>query len=91
MGGVGDPDTPEHVPYYTTWDEENETWNLGDAYYIYSHGEHLEEKINGLSMSSAYNFENGLTMFLFQAQKAFNIWHNIEPDIDEETINLSKN
>ena len=30
-------------------------------------------------------------MFLYQAQKAFNIWHNIEPDIDEETINLLKN
>ena len=36
-------------------------------------------------------FENGLNMFLYQAQKAFNIWHNIEPDIDEETINLLKN
>ena len=36
-------------------------------------------------------FENGLNMFLYQAQKSFNIWHNIEPDIDEETINLLKN
>ena len=25
-------------------------------------------------------------MFLFQAQKAFNIWHNIEPKIDEKVI-----
>ena len=31
-------------------------------------------------------YENGLNMFLFQAQKAFKIWHNIEPDINEETI-----
>ena len=30
---------------------------------------------------------NGLSMFLFQAQKAFNIWHNLEPNIDE---NLKK-
>ena len=30
--------------------------------------------------------ENGLNMFLFQAQKAFNIWHNIEPKIDEKLI-----
>ena len=29
-------------------------------------------------------------MFLFQAQKAFNIWHNIEPDIDEETNKFFK-
>ena len=25
--------------------------------------------------------ENGLNMFLFQAQKAFSIWHNIEPKL----------
>ena len=29
---------------------------------------------------------NGLDMFLFQAQKAFNIWHNIEPVIDGNLI-----
>jgi len=31
-------------------------------------------------------FENGLYMFLFQAQKAFSIWHNIEPKIDQGVI-----
>ena len=31
-------------------------------------------------------FENGLSMFLYQAQKAFNIWHNIEPIIDHEPL-----
>ena len=31
-------------------------------------------------------FENGLNMFLFQAQKAFSIWHNIEPKINQEVI-----
>ena len=30
--------------------------------------------------------ENGLNMFLFQAQKAFSIWHNFEPKIDQEVI-----
>ena len=35
-------------------------------------------------------FENGLNMFLFQAQKAFNIWHNIEPIIDEEVNKIFK-
>ena len=30
--------------------------------------------------------ENGLNMFLFQAQKAFGIWHNIEPEINQEVI-----
>lgn len=31
-------------------------------------------------------YENGLNMFLFQAQKAFNIWHDIQPNINEELI-----
>ncbi len=32
--------------------------------------------------------ENGKMMFVYQAQKAFFIWHNILPTIDSETINL---
>ena len=34
--------------------------------------------------------ENGLNMFLFQAQKAFSIWHDIEPKIDEKVIKFLK-
>ena len=34
--------------------------------------------------------ENGLNMFLFQAQKAFSIWHNIEPEINQEVIEFLK-
>ena len=36
-------------------------------------------------------FENGLNMFLFQAQKAFNIWHKIEPIVNKETIEFLNN
>ena len=32
--------------------------------------------------------ENGKMMFIYQAQKAFFIWHNILPAVDKETINL---
>ena len=32
--------------------------------------------------------ENGKMMFIYQAQKAFFIWHNILPIVDNETINL---
>ena len=32
--------------------------------------------------------ENGKTMFIHQAQKAFFIWHGVLPEIDTETINL---
>tara|TARA_B100000989_G_C19519424_1_gene463375 strand:+ start:1585 stop:2400 length:816 start_codon:yes stop_codon:yes gene_type:complete len=35
--------------------------------------------------------ENGLNMFLFQAQRAFNIWHNIEPMIDNKVIKFLEN
>ena len=43
----------------------------------------------GKSLGNIY--ENGLFMFLYQAQKAFHIWHNIEPDIDEEVVEFLKN
>ena len=32
--------------------------------------------------------ENGKMMFIYQAQKAFFIWHNILPLVDDETVNL---
>ena len=32
--------------------------------------------------------ENGKMMFIYQAQLAFNVWHNILPKIDSETIKL---
>ena len=32
--------------------------------------------------------ENGKMMFLYQAQKAFFIWHNVLPEVDNETLNL---
>ena len=32
--------------------------------------------------------ENGKMMFIYQAQLAFNIWHNILPKIDNQTIKL---
>ncbi len=35
-------------------------------------------------------YENGLNMFLFQAQKAFNIWHNIDPIINDDLIKFLK-
>jgi len=34
------------------------------------------------------NTENGKMMFVYQAQKAFFIWHNILPTVDIETLNL---
>ena len=37
------------------------------------------------------NTQNGLLMFLHQAAEAFKTWHNIEPIINEDVINLFKN
>ena len=33
-----------------------------------------------------YEIINGRDMFLYQAQKAFNLWHNITPKIDQKLI-----
>ena len=35
--------------------------------------------------------ENGKTMFAYQAQSTFKIWHNIEPKIDEKVLKLLEN
>ena len=34
--------------------------------------------------------ENGMMMFIYQAHQAFTIWHNIMPEINDETINILK-
>ena len=36
-------------------------------------------------------YVNGLNMFLYQGQKAFNIWHKIEPAITENLLKYLKN
>lgn len=36
---------------------------------------------------SGHKIFNGRDMFLFQAQKAFHLWHNIMPEIDQKLIN----
>ena len=35
-------------------------------------------------------YENGLNMFLYQAQKAFNIWHKVEPEINKKVTEFLK-
>ena len=32
--------------------------------------------------------ENGKKMFIYQAAEAFKLWHNIQPEINEEVIEL---
>ena len=34
------------------------------------------------------NTENGKLMFIYQAQLAFKLWHNILPEINKETVEL---
>ncbi len=41
--------------------------------------------------SEGNSIVNGLNMFLYQGQQAFNIWHNIEPEINKELIEFIKN
>ena len=46
----------------------------------------LETEFSKAGNMEGNKIVNGLNMFLFQAQKAFNIWHNLEPNIDENLI-----
>ena len=50
-------------------------------------------KTNFLEMAKnlGHTISNGKSMFLYQAQKAFQIWHNIKPRIDEDLINFLDN
>ena len=45
-------------------------------------GSHLSEALAKLG----HKVINGRDMFLFQAQKAFNLWHNLSPEIDRKLI-----
>jgi shikimate dehydrogenase len=38
-----------------------------------------------------YKTENGKTMFVYQALEAFKLWHNIEPEINKDTLKLLEN
>jgi len=38
-----------------------------------------------------YMTENGKTMFVYQAQEAFKLWHNIEPKVNTDTFKLLDN
>ena len=38
-----------------------------------------------------YKTENGKTMFVYQAQEAFKLWHRIEPKVNTETFKLLDN
>ena len=35
--------------------------------------------------------ENGKTMFVYQALEAFKLWHNLEPEINKDTLKLLEN
>ena len=35
-----------------------------------------------------HKIENGRKMFIYQAAAAFNIWHGINPIINDETVKL---
>ena len=47
-------------------------------------------KTNFLKNAEKYGHKvlNGEKMFIYQAQRAFDIWHNILPDIDSNLIKM---
>ena len=49
-----------------------------------------ETKFLKNAKKSGKKIENGKNMFIYQAMKAFEIWHNIKPEINKEVRNLIK-
>ena len=47
-------------------------------------------KTNFLSLAEkkGHRIINGKDMFLYQAQKAFELWNNLKPEINEQVLNL---
>jgi shikimate dehydrogenase len=41
--------------------------------------------------NKGHKIQNGKMMFIYQAQKAFELWHGFSPQIDDELINYMKN
>ena len=49
------------------------------------------QKQNFLKMQKNFHRTvNGKMMFIYQAHQSFTLWHEIMPDIDEETLNIVK-
>ena len=50
----------------------------------------IQVKLDFLLKAEKYGnkIENGKMMFIHQAQLSFELWHNILPEIDKETIKL---
>ena len=55
----------------------------------------LDTFVEAFKLESAknlgHNTLNGKSMFLYQAQKAFQIWHDIVPKIDKNILNFFEN
>ncbi len=50
-----------------------------------------ETKFLNMAKKNLNQTENGKTMFLYQAQLAFEIWHGFKPEIDSKVIELLEN
>ena len=50
----------------------------------------IETKIIKDLKNKNYKTFNGLNMFIYQGQKAFYLWNKINPEIDQDLIELLK-
>ena len=52
----------EQIDYVQTSDSTGYGTPLAEPFYVYTHSEDHEQKINGISLGLAYNFDNGLIL-----------------------------
>ena len=52
---------------------------------------HFKQNFLDAGKKNGNKIENGLNMFFFRDKQAFNIWHKVEPEINEELMEFLKN
>ena len=60
---------------------------------IYKRWKSMKHRVNDKSKAKYYKDKgikvfNGLDMFIYQGQKSFYLWNKINPEIDDDLINL---
>ena len=75
----------------TIYNRITSTLNKSNLIYIDTIYNPLETKTLKYLKNQNRKVFNGLEMFIYQGQKAFNIWHNVEPEINKELIEFLKN
>ena len=71
-----DPPAYEHRPRYADWKAKK------------AEGDLFERRVLKFLKDEGKKVFNGLDMFIYQGQKSFYLWNKINPEIDQNLIEL---